>query len=132
MKAYKSSAGEFAEYPVAPNTTIRLGEAVGVNANGEAVGLTGANARFLGVAESHTSAPNRVTVRKRGLVRVALATGHGFTAGSIGAPVYYDGYSTAQGLALVHSSNTGRTQIGTLVELDVADGTAFIQLSNVS
>ena len=123
-------------YPVAGNTTIREYQAVGVDASGNAVPLaTGANQRFLGVSTEYVSTAGlaagaeNVTVLKGGVVLARLASGSGLTAGSVGAPVYFDGHHTS-GLPIVHGTATNRTQIGTLVRIQDANH-AIIRLANV-
>ncbi len=133
---YGYSDGFLHEYPIAANVTVRVGMALSVDGNGRAIELptNAANQRFIGIAESHhnanpTAGAERVTVRKRGIIRAHLQSG--FTAADVGATVYYDGYNTTRGLPQITKTATNRTVIGTVVELDLTNNTALIQLSNV-
>ncbi len=130
----KFSEGVVWDYPVAEDAAINVGAAVIANASGFAVqGGAAANQRILGIA---TEAVNntggadgavRVTVLKRGIVDATIVSGIG--QAQVGAPAYLDGYDAQNQRPTVHGTSTGRTALGTVVE--VSGNTARIQLSTV-
>lgn len=130
----KFSAGEVHDYPVAANAVIRVGEGVIIDANGYAAPMAVASGqKFAGISTQHVdntggaNAAKTVTVLKRGIVDVGIAGG--LSQPSVGAAVYYNGYSTSLFSPSVHGTATGRTQIGTLVTFSTSTGQ--IALGNV-
>jgi hypothetical protein len=132
----KHAQGLVWEYPVAANTTIRVGAAVIAGTGGWAVeGAAGANQRILGVSAEHaenTSGGNgarTVSVYKRGIVDATVATGATFNQASVGADAFLDGYDAASQRPTVHSASSGRTRLGTVVA--VSGSTVLVQLITV-
>lgn len=128
--------GHTHDYPVAANTTVRVGAIVTVNAGGFAVeGSAATGQRILGIATQHavnntaTNGAASVSVLKQGIVDATLASGSGLTQASIGNPVYLDGYDASNQRPVIHGTATGRTLLGTLVSL--SGTTAFIKLETV-
>jgi hypothetical protein len=132
----KHAQGLVWEYPVAANTTIRVGAAVITNASGWATeGAAGASQRILGVSAEHadnTSGGNgarTVSVYKRGIVDATIASGASFSQASVGADAFLDGYDAVNQRPTVHSSSTNRTRLGTVVA--VSGNTVLVQLITV-
>jgi hypothetical protein len=132
----KHAQGLVWEYPVAANTTIRVGAAVIAGTGGWAVeGAAGANQRILGVSAEHaenTSGGNgarTVSVYKRGIVDATVATGATFNQASVGADAFLDGYDPVNQRPTVHSASSGRTRLGTVV--GVSGNTVLVQLITV-
>ena len=130
----KFSEGTLWDYPVAANAVINVGAAVITDASGFAVqGGAGANQRILGVATESVdntggaSGAVRVTVLKRGIVDATIVSGIG--QAQVGALAYLDGYDAVNQRPTVHGTSTGRTALGTVVE--VSGNTARIQLNTV-
>jgi hypothetical protein len=132
----KHAQGLVWEYPVAANTTIRVGAAVIAGTGGWAVeGAAGTNQRILGVSAEHaenTSGGNgarTVSVYKRGIVDATVATGATFTQAIVGADAFLDGYDPVNQRPTVHSASSGRTRLGTVVA--VSGNTVLVQLITV-
>jgi hypothetical protein len=132
----KHAQGLVWEYPVAANTTIRVGAAVIAGTGGWAVeGAAGTNQRILGVSAEHaenTSGGNgarTVSVYKRGIVDATAATGAAFNQASVGADAFLDGYDPVNQRPTVHSASSGRTRLGTVV--GVSGNTVLVQLITV-
>lgn len=130
----KLSEGVIAEYLVAANAVIREGAPVTVDASGYATELgVAAGARFLGIATAHVdntggaAGDKRVTVLKQGHVSATVAGG--LNQSNIGAIVYADGYDAALKQPRIHGTSTGRTAIGTLVE--IAGTSALVRINTV-
>jgi hypothetical protein len=125
------------DYPVAANTVIRHGAPVLINASGYAIEGTaaGTGQKIVGVAgqyvdnSSGANGAARVSVFKTGIVRCTLASGSGITQASIGNTVYLDGFDATNVRPTIHGSATGRTALGTLV--DLIGGVAFVRLNTV-
>jgi len=132
----KHAQGLVWEYPVAANTTIRVGAAVIAGTGGWAVeGAAGTNQRILGVSAEHaenTSGGNgarTVSVYKRGIVDATVAAGATFNQASVGADAFLDGYDAVNQRPTVHSASSGRTRLGTVVA--VSGSTVLVQLITV-
>jgi hypothetical protein len=131
----KHAQGLVWEYPVAANTTIRVGAAVITNASGWATeGAAGASQRILGVSAEHVentggNGARTVSVYKRGIVDATIASGASFSQASVGADAYLDGYDAVNQRPTVHSSSSGRTRLGTVVA--VSGNTVLVQLITV-
>jgi len=132
----KHAQGLVWEYPVAANTTIRVGAAVITNAQGWATeGAAGAGQRILGVSAEHAdntggaNGARMVSVFKRGIVDATVASGATFTQASVGADAYLDGYDAVNQRPTVHSTSTNRTRLGTVVA--VSGNTVLVQLITV-
>lgn len=112
--------GTYADFPVAADTFIGMGNLVALDANGYAKVLTAdANLPFAGVAV--TSADNTggangaktVTVRRTGTVEIDTA-GTTFTQADVGKVVYGD-FNIATGASVVTKDGTNRTAVGSIV-----------------
>jgi hypothetical protein len=132
----KHAQGLVWEYPVAANSTIRVGAAVIAGTGGWATeGAAGANQRILGVSAEHAdnstggNGARTVTVYKRGIVDATIAGGATFNQASVGADAFLDGYDAVNQRPTVHSTSTGRTRLGTVVA--VSGNTVLVQLITV-
>jgi len=132
----KHAQGLVWEYPVAANTTIRVGAAVIANLNGWAVeGAGGAGQRILGVSAEHVentggaNGARTVSVFKRGIVDATIATDATFSQASVGADAFLSGYDATNQRPTVHSSSSNRTRLGTVVA--VSGNTVLVQLITV-
>lgn len=112
--------GTYADFPVAANAVIGMGNLVALDANGYATVLTAAaNLPFAGVAV--TSADNTggangaktVTVRRVGTVEIDTK-GTAFTQADVGKVAYGD-LNIATGASMVTKDGTNRTAVGSVV-----------------
>jgi hypothetical protein len=132
----KHAQGLAWEYPVAANTTIRVGAAVIAGTGGWAVeGAAGSGQRILGVSAEHVdntggaNGARTVSVFKRGIVDATIAQDATFSQASVGTDAFLDGYDAASQRPRVHSSSSNRTRLGTVVS--VSGNTVLVQLITV-